>query len=215
MDALVSTIDPDKNQQLVFLGDYVDRGPDSAGTLRRLFEMSAEHPGRVVCLMGNHERMMLDFIDDPLGRGNIWLRNGGVTTMSSYGIEGLSAQSASDDAMDASRELERVLDPEVAAWLRHLPLFWNSGNLWCVHAAMNPAKAPTDQSTKTMLWGHADFLKMPRHDNLCVVHGHTTVSTPTNYNNRIAVDTGAHRTGCLTAAYIAKDTCRFIHSPPN
>ncbi|EBA13985.1 metallophosphoesterase [Roseobacter sp. CCS2] len=214
LDEVVFKINPDKDQPVIFLGDYVDRGPDAASTLERLFDMTTGRPDQFVCLMGNHERMMLDFIDDPLGRGGIWLRNGGVATLDSYGIKGLSAQTAPDDVVDVSHTLEQRLGPEMTAWLRDLPLSWNSGNMWCVHAAFDPAKAPTAQRKKTLLWGHADFLTTPRQDDLCVVHGHTTVDTPINRNSRIAVDTGAYRTGCLTAVYIAEDHCSFVQSLP-
>ncbi|MEL6640122.1 MAG: metallophosphoesterase family protein [Pseudomonadota bacterium] len=210
LDVLMQQIDPEANQKLVFLGDYIDRGPDAAGVLKWLFDLEYRRPDQVVCLMGNHERMMLDFIDDPLGRGNIWLRHGGLATLESFGVHRATIH---DDPMHLCQALERALDPAMTAWLRQLPLSWHSGNVWCVHAAMDPIKTPTAQRSKTMLWGHPAFLRTSRQDNACVVHGHTTVGAPEIHNSRIAIDTGAYHTGRLTAAYLADNQCRFVQIP--
>ncbi len=207
---LLSRIDPNEDQQIVFLGDYVDRGADSAKTLRFLYEVAQRRPDQVVCLMGNHEKMMCEFIDDPLDRGARWLRNGGLATLASFGITGLAEKPTPDRAMEACDQLEAAIPKEVLDWLVDLPLSWHSGNVWCAHAAMDPDAPPQTQRSKTMLWGHPAFLKSPREDGICVVHGHTIVDQPFNANSRIAVDTGAHRTGRLTAAYIAPQTCEFI-----
>ena len=77
---------------------------------------------------------------------------------------------------------------------------------------MDPLKPPTRQEVETLLWGHPAFLEMPRGDSVCVVHAHTAVAEPTNYNSRIAIDTEAYRTGRLTAAVIEKGDCRFIQT---
>lgn len=207
---LLSQIDPDNNQQLIFLGDYVDRGPASAQVLEHLYRMAQERPERVVCLLGNHEKMMLEFIDDPLGRGARWLRNGGVDTLRSYGIAKVSARLDPDEAMEACDALETAMPNGLAKWLSGLPTTWNSGNMWCVHAAMDPEVAPEDQKTKTLVWGHQAFMNTIRQDNICVVHGHTVVDKPTNSNSRVSVDTGAYHTGRLTAAHITETGCSFV-----
>lgn len=210
LNSLLAKIDPDENQMLVFLGDYVDRGPQAAGTLARLFDLAQHRPDDVVCLMGNHERMMLDFIDDPLGRGAGWLRNGGLGTLADFGIHNISQNATPDEIIAACDALEAAMPAGMRAWLQQLPLSWNSGNMWCVHAAMDPALPPGAQKTKSMLWGHRDFLNTPRQDGACIVHGHTIVKEPANQNSRIAIDTGAYETGRLTAASIAEDHCVFI-----
>ncbi len=210
LESLMSKVDPAGNRQLVFLGDYIDRGPDAAGTVSSLFAMAQARPEHVICLMGNHEKMMLDFLDDPLGRGMNWLRNGGIATLESYGIYGVRQRVDPDVALAACNALETALGSDVIAWLRHLPLYWNSGNVWCVHAAMDPAMAPTAQKVDTMLWGQRHFLNTARADGTCVVHGHTIVSDPVNFNSRISIDTGAYRTNRLTAALIADSHCAFV-----
>ena len=210
LETLLSKLDLSAGQKIVFLGDYIDRGDQSAKTLDRLFQMSHERPDQVTCLMGNHEKMMCDFVDDPLDRGANWLRNGGVTTLASYGITDVTAKLTPDRALDISAAFEAALPEGLLTWIRNLPLSWSSGNIWCVHAGMDPASAPQAQNAKTLLWGHRDFLEHSREDGICVVHGHTIVAEPVNMNSRISIDTGAYNSERLTAAYIAEGTCNFI-----
>jgi serine/threonine protein phosphatase 1 len=212
---LLARIDPADSQQIIFLGDYIDRGPDSARTLSYLYDLTLRRPKDVICLMGNHERMMLDFIDDPLGRGSGWLRNGGITTLASFGIKTRPQHHDSEQLLEICSAFEAVLPASLIKWMRQLPLCWNSGNMWCVHGAMNPAAPPVGQRSKTMLWGHRDFLNIPRQDGACIIHGHTSVAEPTNFDSRIAVDTGAYRTDKLTGAYITKGQCDFISTAVN
>ena len=160
--------------------------------------------------MGNHERMMLEFLDDPAGRGARWLGNGGLQTLASFGIGGLGARPALEDMTKASEALAVALPDGMEAWLRALPLMWRSGNLVCVHAGMNPAKPPEAQEASTLLWGHPKFLSQPRRDGLWVVHGHTIVEAPEAQAGRIAVDTGAYHSGRLTAAALSAGQCRFL-----
>ncbi|WP_168769203.1 metallophosphoesterase family protein [Yoonia maricola] len=210
MDSLLQKIDPSEDQTLVFLGDYIDRGPNAAGTLARLFALAHQRPNQVVCLMGNHEKMMLDFIDDPLGKGGGWLRNGGIATLESYGINGIADSASADDILEVCETFEGALPAGMLAWVRQLPLCWNSGNIWCVHAAMDPGTSPHAQRSKTMLWGHRDFMRADRKDDAVIIHGHTIVGKPTKHNSRIAIDTGAYQTQQLTAAHISAESCTFV-----
>lgn len=194
----------------VFLGDYVDRGPDSAGVLDWLRGRQQAAPDQVICLKGNHEKMMLDFIDDPAGKGARWLVNGGMETLASYGIDGQPARHGAEEALEAADALEAALPEGMQDWLRALPLHWASGNIHCVHAGMDPARAPEAQEPRSLLWGHPAFLRQPRADGLTVVHGHTIVDAPWLGDGRICVDTGAYRSGRLTAALLAGDAARFI-----
>ncbi len=195
---------------LVFLGDYVDRGDHSAQVLEKLFALARDFPDQVVCLMGNHERMMLEFLDDPAGRGTRWLRNGGLQTLASYRIGGLGERAGGEELMEACEALEQALPKGMEAWMRALPLRWQSGNICCVHAAMDPHLAPEDQARRTLLWGHPDFFTQAREDGVWAVHGHTIVANPERAGGRIAIDTGAYYSGRLTAAAISAGECRFL-----
>jgi serine/threonine protein phosphatase 1 len=196
--------------KLVLLGDYVDRGPQSAQVLNRLYALQKDVPDKVVCLMGNHEKMMLDFIDDPAGRGLNWLEFGGADTLASYGIQVPSKKSDIEGLTQASIELEAAMPADLQDWLRALPLIFQSGNIACVHAAMDPDKPSGDQSSRVLLWGHRDFMTNGRNDDLWVVHGHTVVKSAYCQNSRIALDTGAYQSGQLSVAAVSTGQCTFL-----
>ena len=216
LDRLLALIDKDFAARkippptIVFVGDYVDRGPESAETLAQLIDLSRALPDNVVCLRGNHEQMMLDFLDDPVGKGGRWLRNGGLQTLESFGVGGLADHSRGDALAIARDQLRARLPHGTEAWLRDLPLTWSTGNVVCVHAALDPAAAPTDPDPKVALWGHRAFLGSVRTDGIWVVHGHTVVKDPSAEGGRIAVDTGAFFSGRLTAAFVETDCCDFV-----
>ncbi len=197
-------------ETIVFVGDYIDRGAHSRPVLEFLFRANKEHPNKVVCLMGNHERMMLDFIDDPAGRGAIWLQNGGLDTLASFGITLRQRDTDTDTAIEIANALEAALPAGMQNWLRALPLRWSSGNVHCVHAALSPARAPDDQREEVLLWGHPNFMTVPRDDGQFVVFGHTIVPQAGVTGSRIAIDTGVYRTGRLSAVRVETGACHFL-----
>ena len=197
----------------VFVGDYIDRGPDSRRVLQTLQAMQrnladdAQAEGEMLCLMGNHERMMLDFLDAPQEIGPRWLRNGGVATLDSFGIDGVP-EDPPPEVLDAARDaLAEALgdgtDAGLAAWIRAMPLIAQSGDVAIAHAACDPDRPIDAQLPATLLWGHPEFLSRSRRDGIWVAHGHTVVSTPTVAQRRIATDTGAYFSDRLTAAILA------------
>jgi len=194
----------------IFLGDYIDRGPKGREVLTRLFELSQARPDKVVCLMGNHERMMLDFIDDPAGAGLHWLQCGGVETLESFGVPVAQHSLDSSACVGMANQLEAALPTGLQDWLRSLPLQWSSGNMYCVHAAMSPKRRPDAQNAEVLLWGHPHFFNTTRDDNCFVVHGHTIVERAAVTRGRVSLDTGAYRTGRLTAARITGGSCDFL-----
>ncbi len=199
---------------VVFMGDLVDRGPDSAKVLRQVRAMQQAAPDDVLCLTGNHEVMMLDFIDDPLGRGLRWLTFGGQETLSSFGIKPTSGKADAEDIMEVADQLEELLDQGqdtgLVGWIRDQPFLWQTGNIACVHAGLDPDLPLGEQREKTFAWGHRDFRHRMRDDGLWVVHGHTITRQPACEQGRIAVDTGAYKGGRLTAAAISTGACRFL-----
>ncbi|MFX0547395.1 metallophosphoesterase family protein [Roseovarius sp. S1116L3] len=196
---------------VVFLGDYVDRGPDSRRVLDLL--MAATANGGATCLMGNHERMLLDFVEDPAPRGPRWLRNGGVETAASFDVR------VPEGALDDPAALEALRDVFVAAmgvnrieWLRALPLVWRSGNVWAVHAGAAPGRPMDRQSPDVLLWGHPQFLQQARDDGQWIVHGHTITDVLQARQGRIGVDTGAYATGILSAAAVTPGGVTFLQA---
>jgi serine/threonine protein phosphatase 1 len=200
--------DPDAPR--VFVGDYVDRGEDSAGVLRTLFAMK-DDPG-VICLVGNHEDMMLGFIDHPEKKGGRWLRYGGLQTLASFGIGGVTNSSEGAALVTACDALKDAMGPDMIDWLRNLPATWATGNLTVVHAGADPVTPLTLQSDKTFKWGHKDFAMMLRTDGTWVAHGHTIVDRANTDGGKIALDTGAYATGQLTAAYVTPGDVTFVQT---
>ncbi|MFG6650866.1 metallophosphoesterase family protein [Sulfitobacter sp. 1A10445] len=196
----------------VFLGDYIDRGPDGRGVLARLFDLCQSYPEKVVCLMGNHERMMLDFIDDPAGAGSEWLKFGGLETLQSFGVSADKRWLDSAGSIELANALEAALPSGMQEWLRGLPLQWSSGNMHCVHAAMSPKRHPKAQREQALLWGHPKFFSEPREDGVFVVHGHTIVENASISASRVSLDTGAYKTGRMTAARISTGGCIFLQT---
>lgn len=190
--------------RLVFVGDYVDHGPDSARVVTRMRELSEAFPANVTCLMGNHERMMLDFLTDPALRGPRWLRAGGIPTLDSFGVPTATlTPTASPSLFDAAAaQLADALGGQMRDWLDALPLSWCSGDLWVVHAGADPLRPMTEQSPRVLLWGHPEFDTTPRGDALWVAHGHVEMDRPMLADGRIATDTAAWSTGRLTACAI-------------
>lgn len=206
--ALLDLIEGDLRDQgletapIIFVGDAVDRGEDSQQVLDQLYRFAIELPDIVTCLMGNHEKMMLDFLDDPAGRGPRWLRNGGLQTLASYRVGGVSEGTEGARLFDAAAQLRQALPEGLEEWLRTLPQLWQSGDVVCVHAALDPAIPVEMQSARTLMWGHPEFRQTRRTDGLWVVFGHEVVDQPVIEDRRIAIDTGAVFTGCLTAAAV-------------
>ena len=205
MEAMLERIDEAigkiqlKNPLLVFVGDLIDRGPHSKDVLLRLMELTTEFPDNVVSLLGNHEQMLLDFIDAPIARHARWMRNGGVQTCESFGLK---VPAEIGDPLIVADALMEAMGDELLDWLRVRPLMHRSGNITCVHAAADPNKSMEKQSDRVLIWGHPEFLSSIRKDGQWVAHGHTVFDLPMIGDTRISVDTGANAAGILTCAVL-------------
>jgi serine/threonine protein phosphatase 1 len=198
---------------VVYLGDYVDRGEQSREVLERLMAVSLKDKLEVICLMGNHERMLLDMLDNPERATSRWLRNGGLQVLASFGVASPRGTGASPTALHDMRDaLAKAMGDAMIAWLRALPLTWQNGNVWALHAGADPRQPISQQSEDVLLWGHPEFQSWPRADGQWIVHGHTIVDTPYARGGCIAVDTGAYATGRLSAAVIGDGDVRFLHT---
>lgn len=202
LDRLLDQLSKEPVNRLVFVGDYVDRGEDSARVLEILMRLGADAPQHVF-LKGNHEKMMLDFIDRPRERAERWVRNGGLQTLASFGLHDLRVSMTDDELSSAAEEFRNALPPRCEDWVRSLGLSYQTGNLWVVHAAAAPDQPVDGQSDRILLWGHRDFGKRPRQDGQWIAHGHTVVPEPICGDGIISVDTGAYATGRLTAAIVS------------
>lgn len=208
IDDRMQARDPEAHK--VYVGDYVDRGPHSKDVLAALH--ARKDTPAVTCLRGNHEDMLLRFLQDPAGKGGRWLRHGGINTLGSYGISGIPPNSEATVLEDTAARLKDAMGLALIHWLDSLPTVWSSGNLAVVHAAADPALPMALQAEETLKWGHRDFFTTPRSDGIWIAHGHTVVDAANAADGRIAVDTGAYATGRLTAAYITAGTCEFLQA---
>lgn len=198
--------------KLLFVGDYIDRGDASAQVLNHVYDMVHADPDAVICLKGNHEKMMLDFLSDPVGRGGRWMRYGGLQTLASFGVRGITERSGEDQLEDAADALREVLPKDMLSWLKDLPTQYQTGNLTCVHAGLDPNTPIEGQSDRTRIWGHKDFMYHPRQDGRWIAHGHTIVDTAGIDAGRLAVDTGAYATGRLSAAGLSGSECWILQT---
>lgn len=194
-----------KGPKLVFTGNLIDHGPDSARVVERLRELSTEFPENVVCLLGNHEQMLLDFLDTPAARCARWAKEGAAATFASYDVKLGDAGLTSDNADAVAEFLKGALRPKRIEWLRARPTHMVSGNVHVVHAAADPRRAMDAQSARVLTWGHPEFLTVARTDGQWIVHGHSRVEEASEKDGRIAIDTGAWETGVLSAAMILPD----------
>ena len=193
---------------IVYLGDYVDRGPDSAGVIDRLIDSPLEGFEQVF-LMGNHEQFFLDFLADP-AIGPQWVSNGGDATLSSYGVDVAAGEAA--DMAAVSALLQKKMPAEHRAFLEELAVSHCEGDYFFVHAGIRPGVPLSQQSEDDLLWIREPFLDSADAREFVVVHGHSPVEAPEVHDNRIAVDTGAVWSGRLTAAVLHEQDQSFIHT---
>lgn len=173
----------DRPCKLIFLGDLVDRGPESAKAVAMVEALQALAPG-IDCLRGNHEQMMIDWLrkGDPL-----WLVNGGFETLHSFGFEA---------------EGEGAL-AEAVEWMEELPTWREDAAHIYVHAGLRPDRPYDRQSDEDRLWIREGFLDVEHDFGKHVIHGHTPrLSGPERRPFRTNIDTGAVYGGALTAAVL-------------
>lgn len=212
LDQLLMRIDADLKERpvaraiQVFLGDYVDRGQDSAGVLERLIARGQSH--ETICLLGNHEDCLLEFFTNP-GILTAWSQNGGLTTLLSYGLKP-SIQSSPEEQRELSAALASAMPDSHRRFLSELPLSFTCGDYFFVHAGVRPGVPFARQCEEDLLWIREEFLRHEGAFEKVVVHGHTPVREPDVRANRINIDTGAYATGRLTCVRLERDEITFV-----
>ncbi|MFN6979207.1 MAG: metallophosphoesterase [Gemmobacter sp.] len=190
---------------LVHVGDLVDRGPDCRGVVEHL-RAGIDRGEPWVVLMGNHDRMFVQFLDDPRGhdpglrRDLSWLhpRLGGAETLVSYGLRNPADRPVAAVWADAVAAVPRAHRDFLAG----LPRWHRHGDALFAHAGIRPG-VPMDQQTETdLVWIRAPFLDDPRDHGALVVHGHTAIDRARHYGNRVNLDSSAAYGGPLTAVVI-------------
>jgi serine/threonine protein phosphatase 1 len=195
---------------LVFLGDYVDRGPHSRAVIDRIIAAASDDRFEVVALKGNHEDAMVRFLSDP-GFAPAWIANWGQATLASYGVAPPSAfDPAACEAVQA--RLAAVLPDSHRAFLAGLRLSVEVGDYLFVHAGIRPGVPLDAQAERDLIWIRYDFLESDEAFGKVVVHGHTPADRPERKLNRINIDTGVYFSGVLTAVRLEGEQQRFMQS---
>ena len=190
----------------VLLGDYIDRGPQSRRVLDLLVRRSHQH--RVVCLKGNHETYIADFLREPATLSQ-WKCFGGLVTLVSYGVTpSISADEAEQRELAAA--FDRALPHSHRRFLGSLKASFACGDYFFVHAGVRPGIPLSGQHEHDLLWIREDFLLHEESFEKIVIHGHTPVMEPDIRPNRINIDTGAYATGKLTCLVLEGGDMTFI-----
>ena len=188
----------------VYLGDYVDRGPQSK-TVIDLLTVRLVANG-AVCLRGNHEAVMEGFLQDPAIL-EYWLPLGGMQTLASYGIE---LHDDNETALDLQRRFLAAFPRAHELFMQCLRNQFACGDFLFVHAGIRPGVPLDDQDPNDLIWIRDEFLDDTRSHKRFIVHGHTPVPHPEIRRNRINIDTAAWRTGALTCVAIEGSTILFL-----
>jgi serine/threonine protein phosphatase 1 len=207
LEQIIGLIESDNRERnespatLIFVGDYVDRGPASMGVVDTLIK-KLPNGFSPLFLKGNHEDLLLSFLSEPVSALN-WLYNGGDATLRSYGV----AQDVIQRAFwggpagleEAGDEFRALLPQEHLCFYEALRLSYRAGDYFFVHGGVRPGVPLDRQSEEDLLWIRDEFLNCPDDFGAVVVHGHTPVRAPQDLHNRIGIDTYACHTGKLTA----------------
>lgn len=197
----------DREPVLVYLGDYVDRGPDSRAVLEALSSRAPRNAVRHF-LKGNHEETMLAFLGGSR-RDPGWLESGGAQTLASYGVD-VAFPWTPETLERMACALSTALPDHHMRFLRGLVLFRILGDYLFVHAGIRPGVPPARQAVADMLHGGKAFLNASEPHPYMVVHGHHATTEPDVRPNRIGIDTGAFATGRLTCLVLEDDRRGFL-----
>jgi serine/threonine protein phosphatase 1 len=199
-----------KRPTIIFLGDYIDRGPASDDVLDILIDLQGRAGADWMFLRGNHEQALLDFIEDPEA-GPAWGEWGGRETMASYGVDGPHGSDARLWRM-ARDSLESAMPRAHLAFLRGLPTWHEAGDYFFAHGGARPGVPLDRQSERDLLTIRQPFLQSAKAFEKVVVHGHSIAAEVHSDHRRIGIDTGAYATGTLTAVRLEGDGRRLIQT---
>jgi serine/threonine protein phosphatase 1 len=189
---------------LLHIGDYVDRGADTAGVLRRLLRGSPVAGLAVVNLVGNHDETMLHALSGDRPAATDWLFAGGRPALQSYGIDPASPRESWPENVP----------PEHLDFLRNLSLTHREGGYFFVHGGVRPGVPLEQQAREDLLRMRQPFLYSELDFGAVVVHGHTPVKEPVVRHNRVAIDTGAVFGGKMTCLVLEGETLGFLTAEP-
>lgn len=200
---------PPAQTTIVFLGDLIDRGPQSAGVVERLRKYRPAF-AKTVFLMGNHEEVLLRIVGGEAELLADWMKFGGAECMRSYGVDPADLQRLARS--DAVALLRRTIPREHLKFIDSFADTAAFGDYLFVHAGIRPGIEVEKQVSQDLRWIRSPFLDDDRHHGPVVVHGHTISETVEVRANRIGLDTGAYSSGVLTAIGLEGEERWFIQT---
>ncbi len=189
---------PAQRKVVVYLGDYVSRGVDSRRVVERV--RAWRPPGfEVATLKGNHEDLLLRYLDGELEAGRHWFDYDGLDTLAHYGVIAADRQARDDASLESlRRRFAEALPAAHLEFFRGLRVSHREGGYYFVHAGVRPGTALDAQEDRDRMWIRRRFLDSDADHGAVVVHGHCICAEPDVRHNRIGIDTGAYRSGVLT-----------------
>jgi serine/threonine protein phosphatase 1 len=213
LDRLHALIDADFTAKpppvvnLIYLGDYVDRGPDSSGVVERLANGPSDFVN-VTLLRGNHEEMLLRFLEDP-SYGSAWSLAGGLETLVSYDVD-VGKVLKEHGYPGLSESFKDKLPGRHLSLLSELKASVTVGDYFFCHAGVRPGTPLEQQEEQDLVWIREEFLEATRDFGKTIVHGHSPVVQPDFRKNRINIDTGGYATGRLTCLVLEGSSRRIL-----
>jgi len=192
---------------IVYVGDYIDRGENSAQVIDCLLD--DPFPGfESIHLLGNHEDSLVQFLGD-IQVGPAWLAYGGIATLMSYGV---ALPQSDRDLVRVQGELRAALPARHLDFMRELKLTHVEGDYFFTHAGVRPGVALAEQEPQDLLWIRDVFLSSTADFGKIVVHGHSITDAPDVRRNRIGIDTGAFASGKLTCLVLQGQDLAFLQT---
>lgn len=198
---------PRKKVVLIFVGDLIDRGPQSAGVIERLRAYKRSGVRRIV-LLGNHEEVLLRILEGDSTLIDSWLKFGGAECLESYGVDPRTIHKMDPPA--ALGEIVEAIPDAHARFLAECADTFRFGDYLIVHAGIRPGTEIEQQLQSDLRWIREPFLGDRCDHGFVVVHGHTISNDVEVFHNRIGIDTGAYASGKLTALAIDGEERWFL-----
>ena len=202
----------DSPKSIVFLGDLMDRGPQSNEVIEHLMNFKPEY-ATPIFLMGNHEEVFLNVLSGSVGALASWFEFGGRSCVRSYGVKNLGEILSNPDNL--LFRIQNKVPQSHIDFIRSFQETFQFGPYLCVHAGIKPRVPIEQQRVKDLRWIRAEFMKYKKPHPFIIVHGHTIVKTPELLSNRIAVDTGTYEGGPLTAVRLGAGEPYIIQTKSN